>query len=298
MKLEGKVAIVAGGGQGIGEGIVRCLAEEGANVAVVDINEKTANKVADEVKSMGRKALPVTADLTDEVHVTRTVQDTIDFYGKIDILVNNIGGVSNETVTQLLESRAAFEDKALPDFMVFNSEIWDQYYRLNLKSHVMLSQAVTPIFIKQKSGKIINISSVSGRVPEPGHMPYGIMKSGDISLTWSLAKALAPYNVTVNCICPGFVYTPLWELGATAQLHMLREAKAKGQKIPTQFDNEDFEALTPKDFWLKHIVFPGTPLGREQAPEDMGLAVVFLVSEDAKNITGQTLHVDGGMVMR
>ena len=276
MKLENKVAIVAGGGQGIGEGIVRCLAKEGADVAVVDINEETATKVAEEVTSMGRKALPVTADLTDDVHVTRTVQDTMDFYGKIDILVNNIGGVSSKTVTLLLESKAAFEDKALPDFMVFNSEIWDQYYRLNLKSHVMLSQAVTPIFIKQKSGKIINISSVSGRVPEPGHMPYGSMKSGDISLTWSLAKALAPYNVTVNCICPGLVYTPLWELGAAAQLDMLREAKANGQKIPAQFDNDDFEALTARDFWLKHNVIPGTPLGREQTPEDMGRAVVFL----------------------
>ncbi|MBW1642737.1 MAG: SDR family oxidoreductase [Deltaproteobacteria bacterium] len=298
MKLEGKVAIVAGGGQGIGKGIVRCLAQEGADVAVVDINEETATKVAEEVTSMGRKALPVTADLTDDVHVTRTVQDTIDFYGKIDILINNVGGVSSETVPLLLESKAALEDEALPDFMVFNSEIWDQYYRLNLKSHVMLSQAVTPIFIKQKSGKIINVSSVSGRVPDPGHMPYGSMKSGDISLTWSLAKALAPYNVTVNCICPGFVYTPLWELGAAAQLDMLREAKANGQKIPAQFDNDDFESLAPRDFWLKHNVLPGTPLGREQTPEDMGRAVVFLVSEDAKNITGQTLHVDGGMTMR
>jgi len=298
MKLEGKVAIVAGGGQGIGEGIVRCLVEEGADVAVVDINEETANKVADEITSMGRKALPVTADLTNEAHVTRTVQDTMDFYGKIDILVNNVGGVNSKTVTLLLESKAAFEDKALPDFMVFNSEIWDQYYELNLKSHVMLSQAVTPIFIKQKSGKIINISSVSGRVPEPSHMPYGSMKSGDISLTWSLAKALAPYNVTVNCICPGLVYTPLWEIGATAQLHFLREAKVNGKEIPAQFDNDDLEALTPRDFWLKVNVIPGTPLGREQTPEDMGRAVVFLVSEDAKNITGQTLHVDGGMTMR
>ena len=182
--------------------------------------------------------------------------------------------------------------------MYFNSKVWDQYYKLNLKTHVILSQAVTPYFIKQRSGKIINISSVSGRLPEPGHMPYGSMKAGDISLTWSLARALAPYNVTVNCICPGFVYTPLWDMGATARYNMIREAKAKGQELPPGVAADDIERLTPRELWLKYIVLPSTPLGREQTAEDMGRAAVFLVSDDAKNITGQVLHVDGGMTMR
>ena len=169
---------------------------------------------------------------------------------------------------------------------------------MNLKTHVLLSQAITPYFIKQRSGKIVNISSVSGRLPEPGHMPYGSMKAGDISLTWSLARALAPYNVTVNCICPGFVYTPLWDMGATARFNMIREAKAKGQELPPGVAADDVERLTPRELWLKYIVLPSTPLGREQTAEDMGRAAVFLVSDDAKNITGQVLHVDGGMTMR
>ena len=297
MKLGDKAAIVAGGGQGIGEGIVKCLAEEGANVAVVDINGDNANKVADEVKAMGRKALAITADLTNDDEVTRVVKETVDFLGKIDILVNCVGGVSRETMELMAANRTGAGDEPLPEFMSFSSEVWDRYYQLNLKSHVMLSHAVTPHFMKQKSGKILNISSDAARSPEPGHMPYGAMKAGDISITWSLARALAPYNVTVNCICPGYVYTPLWDRGATARLEQARNAKAQG-KLPARIAAEDIEGLTPYEFWLKFIVIPGTPLGREQTSEDMGRAVVFFVSEDAKNITGQVLHVNGGQIMR
>ena len=298
MKLEGEAAIVAGGGQGIGEGIVKCLAEEGANVAVVDINGDNANKVADEVKAMGRKALAISADLTNDDEVTRAVKETVDFFGKIDILVNCVGGVSRETMELMATNRTAAGDEPLPEFMSFSSEVWDRYYRLNLKSHVMLSHAVTPHFMKQKSGKIVNISSDAGRSPEPGHMPYGAMKAGDISITWSLARALAPYNVTVNCICPGYVYTPLWDRGAAARLEQARNARAQGKELPARFAAENIEGLTPYEFWLKFIVIPGTPLGREQTPEDMGRAVVFFVSEDAKNVTGQVLHVNGGQIMR
>ena len=298
MKLKGKVALIAGGGQGIGEGISLCLAEEGADVAIADINADNAKKIAEKAKSLGRKALAISTDLTEDSEAQKTVQKTVDFFGRIDILVNNVGGVSAETLMQIGENRAAFGNEAVPEFMYFNSKVWDRYYRLNLKTHVLLSQAVTPYFIKQRSGKIVNISSVSGRLPEPGHMPYGSMKAGDISLTWSLARALAPYNVTVNCICPGFVYTPLWDMGATARHHMLREAKAKGQELPQGVAAEDVERLTPRELWLKYIVLPSTPLGREQTAEDLGRAAVFLVSDDAKNITGQVLHVDGGMTMR
>jgi NAD(P)-dependent dehydrogenase (short-subunit alcohol dehydrogenase family) len=298
MKLKNKVALVAGGGQGIGEGIALCLADEGADVAIADINADNARMVAEKAETMGRRALAILADLIDESEAQKTVRKTVDFFGKIDILINNVGGVSRETMMQIQENRIASGNEALPEFMHYDSKVWDQYYRLNLKTHVMLSQAVTPYFIKQRSGKIVNISSVAGRLPEPGHMPYGSMKAGDISLTWSLARALAPYNVTVNCLCPGFVYTPLWNIGATARYHMIREAKAKGQELPKSIAAEDIETLTPKEFWLKYIVKPATPLGRDQTAEDMGRAAVFLVSEDAKNITGQILHVDGGMTMR
>jgi NAD(P)-dependent dehydrogenase (short-subunit alcohol dehydrogenase family) len=303
MKLKDRVALVAGGGKGIGEGIVRCLAEEGADVAIADIDTDSAKRVAEGAEAMGRKALVISANLTDDSEAQKTVQETIEFFDRIDILVNNVGGVSRETLMQVIENRLESGDETLPGFMHYNSEIWDKYYSLNLKTHVVLSQAVTPYFIKQQSGNIVNISSVSGRVPEPDHMPYGSMKAGDISLTWSLARALAPYNVRVNCICPGFVYTPLWERGATIILEVIRVALSQGQELPPQFrqlsDQKIYiDKLSPYEFWLKYIVVPSTPLGREQTAEDMGRAVVFLVSDDAKNITGQVFHVDGGMTTR
>ncbi len=298
MKLKDKVALIAGGGQGIGEGISVCLAEEGADVAVADINGDNAKKVADKAKSLGRKALAVCADLTEEDEVKRTVQETVNFFGRIDILISNLGGVSLETIMHMREVRAALRDDTLPEFMYCDAKVWDRYYKLNLRSHALLTQAVTPYFIKQRSGKIVNIASIAGRLPEPTQMPYGAMKAGDISLTWTLARSLAPYNVNVNCIAPGLVYTPLWEMGATIRREMAREAMAKGQVLPPGVDPDDIERLTPRELWLKYIVMPTTPLGREQTAEDMGRAAVFLVSEDAKNITGQILHVDGGITMR
>jgi len=304
MKLEGKVAIVAGGGQGIGEGIVKCLAEEGADVAVVDINGDIARKAADTVKSMGRKGLVVIADLTDDEQADKSVRDTVDFFGKVDILVNNVGGVSLETGQVMAEYAASLGDvAALPSYMRYSSEVWDRFYELNLKTHVMMSHAVTPHFMKQQSGKIVNISSIAGRGGDPSQMPYAAMKAGDISITWSMARALAPYNVTVNCVCPGHVFTPLWERGTIGMLEGVRKAKAEGQPLPPRLrgrnlEGLDIEGIEPYKFWLDYIVKPITPLGRDQTAEDMGQAVVFLVSEDAKNITGQILHVDGGTTMR
>jgi NAD(P)-dependent dehydrogenase (short-subunit alcohol dehydrogenase family) len=298
VKLKDKVALIAGGGQGIGEGISLCLAEEGADIAVADLNVDNAKKVAEKAEAMGRKALAISADLTEEEEAQKAVRETVGFFGRIDILINNVGGMSQETQMQIVENGMTPGNETLPLFMLFTSSVWDQYYRLNLKAHILLAQAVSPYFIKQGSGKILNISSASGRLPEPDHMPYGSMKAGDISLTWSLARALAPYNVTVNCICPGLVYTPLWERGITLRHNILRTFKAQGKELPPGVSADDIENLTPRELWLKYYVKASTPLGREQTPEDMGKAAVFLVSDDAKNITGQALHVDGGLVMR
>ncbi len=297
MRVKDKAALVAGGGQGIGEGIVLCLAEEGADLVVVDIQEEQARRVADTVQAMGRKALAVPADLTREEEARKAVQKTVEYLGRIDILVNNVGGVPSETFLKLREQRELRAGGALPEFLYFNPEVWDDYYRLNLGTHVLMCQAVAPYFIQQRSGKILNVSSVSGRLPEPGHMPYGAMKAADISLTWSLAMALAPYNVNVNCLCPGFVYTPLWERGAEVRRKVIKEAIASGQEVSKELA-QDIETLPLKELWLKYLVLPYTPLKREQTAEDMGRAAVFLVSEEARNITGQVLHVDGGLAMR
>lgn len=299
MKLTGKVALVAGGGQGIGEGIARCLAEEGADVAICDINIENAKKVAGSAEEIGRKALAIYADLTNDNEAEKTVQETLDFFGRVDILINNVGGVSEETMKILMEHISSMKDPTLPSYMRYNSELWDRYYQLNLKTHVMLSNAITPHLVSQRSGCILNIASVAGRMPDPDQMPYGAAKAGDISITWSMARALAPYNVRVNCICPGFVYTPLWERGATAMLNGLRFALSQGHELPPRFRRlGDKEDLTPHEFWMNYIVKPTTPLGRDQTAEDMGRAAVFLVSEDSKNITGQVLHVDGGVTTR
>jgi NAD(P)-dependent dehydrogenase (short-subunit alcohol dehydrogenase family) len=306
MRLKDRTAIVAGGGQGIGEGIALCLGEEGADVAVIDINSEAAAAVAEKLKAMGRRSIAITADLTEEELVARATRDAVDFFGRVDILVNNVGGVSEKTLQMREEYTASFKgEAAFSPYLLFSPDIWDRYYKLNLKSHVMLSDAVTPYLMKRLSGRIVNISSVSGRMGEPMHLPYAAMKAADISLTWSLARSLAPYNITVNCVCPGFVYTPLWERGASNLMkgtrELIRGFKDKGEQLPVllqRFADADAEGLTTRDYWLNFIVRPNTPMGREQTPEDIGRAIVFFASDDAKNVTGQVLNVDGGIVMR
>ena len=157
---------------------------------------------------------------------------------------------------------------------------WNESYELNLKSHILITQAVVPYFVKQKGGKIVNIASIAGKMPGSGHMTYNIFKAADIHLARSLATALAEHNINVNCVCPGIIYTPLWEGFGALFTRLL--PKAKG--------------MTSKEYFDKFLV-PRVPLKREQTVEDIGHAVVFLVSEDARNITGQALNVDGGMVM-
>ncbi len=269
MKFEGEVAIVTGGGGGIGQGIVHCLAEEGADVAVVDIRKDAANEVADEVRALDRKSLAIEADLADSKQVNQAVQKVMDTFGRIDILVNVAGGAGKITWDRMDRTSRSFLDQE-------EEAEWDEILANNLKSHVLMCRAVAPHFLKQKSGKIVNISSIAGKRPIPGMMSYGAAKAGDISLTRSLAMELAEHNINVNCICPGVVYTGLWT--------------RRGARSP------EVKGMTPREYFLKEVL-PRVPLKREQTPEDFGRAVVFLVSEDARNITGQSLNLDGGMVM-
>ncbi|MDD4876523.1 MAG: SDR family NAD(P)-dependent oxidoreductase [Dehalococcoidales bacterium] len=268
MKLEGKVAIVSGGG-GIGQGIVRCLAEEGADVAVIDIKEESANIAANEVKKLGRRSLALTADMTDSKDVGQVVKNIIDTFGKIDILVNNVGG----------HGEAYWGGTSLR-FVDQEEAEWDQDLSVNLKTQVLMSRAVVPYFIKQNSGKIINMSSIGGKRGAPGNMTYGAAKAAVLHFTKSLALELAGYNVNVNAICPGVLFTPLLARGIAHRIPFIPEAKG----------------MTAREYFNKSTL-SRVPLKREQTPEDIGRAVVFLVSEDAKNITGQSLNVDGGLIM-
>jgi len=277
MKLEGKVAIVTGAASGLGQGIARCLAEEGADIVIADINMDNANKVAEEVRGFGRKTLVIEADVTRKETTERVVKDALNTFGRIDILVNNVGGGR-------VEPEAAAEPLPLSTPLItdLTEEAWDGAYEVNLKSQVLMSQAVVPHMRVQKSGKIINISSIAGKMGSGGRlMPYSSIKAGVIVFTRALAREVARENINVNCICPGLIYTPAWQLMAeylwqtTPEYQQLKEAK-------------DVFLLTVTSL---------TPLGREQTPEDIGRMAVFLASEDSRNITGQSINVDGGIVM-
>jgi len=268
MKLKDKVAIVTGGAQGLGKGIAQCLANEGASIAILDINGENAEKMAQELAVQGRKSLAVQADLTISEQVERAVKEVLNFFGKIDILINNAGGYPTQIFD--LESGTRSIDRT--------EEEWDTCYDLNLKTQVLMCRAVIPHMVDQKSGKIVNISSGSAGMPSSDLICYATAKAASVHYTRILSRELAKDNINVNCVCPGVIYTPLWEKGAAVFTKVIPEAKG----------------ASPRDFFLQALV-SNVPLGRQQTPEDIGYAVTFFVTEEAKNITGQTLYVDGGM---
>ena len=205
MRLRDKVAIVTAAGRGIGHAIALCLAKEGANMVVNSFHEETTTKVADEIKAMGRRTLAIAGDITPPDMVYRVIEGTIDTFGRIDILVNNVGGGPL--------TRREYGDNILGKLEVE----WDGMYQQNLKAPVMMCQLAAGHFIAQKSGKIINIASVAGLNTynsKTSPVSYRAVKAGLIRYTQSLADELGPYNVNVNCICPGYVYTPNWQRSA------------------------------------------------------------------------------------
>lgn len=262
MKLKDRVAIVTGGGQGIGRGIVQCLAEEGADIAILTKSGDSGVKAAEEIEKMGRKGLPIKTDVTDSKQVDRAVKETMDTFGKIDILVNTVGAGSVD----------------IAPFVELDESIWDRNYALNVKSQVFTCKAIVPHFIERGYGKIVNLSSIGGKRASAMNAPYGATKAGVIYFTKALAVELGSHHINVNCICPGGVFTPTF--AKLIDKYMIRpDAKEKG--------------MTPRDFFDKFMM-RGYPLKREITPEDIGRATVFLVSEDARNITGQTLNISSG----
>ncbi len=267
MTPRSRVAMVTGGAQGLGRGIADCLARDGDDIAIVDINGEGARQAAEEIAATGRKTLAVTADLTDNAQVERAVGEVIERFGRIDVLVNNAGGYPLE----------AFVGTGSTRIVDRTEEEWDATYAVNLKTTVMTCRAVIAHFTAQKSGKIVNISSASAVTPSAALVCYATAKAGVVHYTRILARELARDNVNVNCVLPGIIYTPLWEKGAAAFAQL-----APGG-----------EAISPRQ-WFERNLVPGVPLGREQTAEDIGEAVAFLVSERARNITGQSICVDGG----
>ncbi|NKE05307.1 MULTISPECIES: 3-oxoacyl-[acyl-carrier-protein] reductase [Mesobacillus] len=247
MRLEGKVALVTGASRGIGREIALELAREGASVAVNYAgSEAKALEVVDEIKAMGRDAFAIQADVSNSESVTDMAKGTIERFGKIDILVNNAGITKDNLLMRMKESE------------------WDDVININLKGVFLCTKAVTRQMMKQRSGRIINISSIVGVSGNPGQANYVAAKSGVIGLTKTSAKELSSRGITVNAVAPGFITTDM-----TDKLN---------EEVKTEM--------------LKQI-----PLARFGEPKDIARTVVFLASEDSAYMTGQTLHVDGGMVM-
>ncbi len=264
LKIKDKTAIVTGAGNGIGRAIAKRLAAEEAVVVVADLIGEDAQHVAAEIIEQGGRALSMQVDATSEAEVECMVQNTIKAYGKIDILVNNVGGGSGPAVIVKIDPAD-----------------WDRTMDVTLKSAFLCCRAVGRAMIEKRQGRIINISSISGKRGESLIGAYCAAKFGVLGLTQVLAKELGRYSITVNAVCPGYVYTPGWEKLA---LSMKENYSTMADKSP----EEIFE-------WR---VKPLTALGRPQSAEDIASLVAFLTSAEAGNITGQAINVDGGAVMQ
>ena len=264
MRLSGKVAIVTGGGSGIGRGIVLAMAREGADIAIPDIQALNAEKVADEVKAMGRKVIAMKTDVTSSADVKAMADRVRDTYGKIDVLVNNAGMAA---------------PPGMP-FMNNTEEDWDRAFAVNTKSVFLTCKAVVPHMIERKSGAIVNIASIAGPLAAPTMPAYSVAKGGVITFTRVLAKELAQHGVRANAICPGVLWTDFWQKLAA---HIAET-------------NPAFKGMTPRQVFDKRVS-DVTPMKREQHPEDIGWAAVFLASDEARNITGISLPVDGGVMI-
>jgi meso-butanediol dehydrogenase/(S,S)-butanediol dehydrogenase/diacetyl reductase len=264
MRLAGKVALVTGGGSGIGRGIVLALAREGAEIAIPDIQPGNAESVAREVQALGRKAIAMKTDVTREAEVTAMIDRTREAFGQIDIVVNNAGLASAP---------------GMP-FTNNTEEDWDRVYAVNVKSIFFSCKAIAPYFIERKKGRIINIASIAGPLAAVTMPPYSVSKGGVITFTRIVAKELAPHGVTVNAICPGVLWTPFWQGLAD---HIART-------------NPAFSGMTARQVFDKRVN-DVIPMKCEQTPEDIGWAAVFLASDEARYVTGQALNVDGGCVM-
>ena len=247
MQLEGKIALVTGASRGIGKAIAVALAAAGADVAVNYAgNKAAAEAVAAEIEAMGRKVLLLQGDVAQLEVCTEMIDAVIKEFGRIDILVNNAGITRDNLLMRMKE------------------EDWDAVLNTNLKGVFNCTKAAVKYMMKQRAGRIVNITSVVGVMGNAGQANYAAAKAGVIGFTKALAKEVSSRGITANVIAPGFIATDMTKvLGESVQEEMLKTI----------------------------------PLGRPGDPQDVANAVLFFASEEAAYITGQVLNVDGGMVM-
>ncbi|MHB2153668.1 3-oxoacyl-[acyl-carrier-protein] reductase [Calditrichota bacterium GD2] len=243
---EGKVAIVTGSARGIGKAIALKLAREGYHVVISDILQDAAKETAQEIEKLGVKSLAVVADVSKAEDAGNLIKQTVEAFGQVDVLVNNAGITRDNLAIRMSEGE------------------WDSVLNINLKGTFLCSQAAAKVMMKKRSGRIINIASVSGILGTAGQANYASSKAGVIALTKAFARELGARNITVNAVAPGYIATEMTE------------------KLPENVKEE----------YLKQI-----PLKRAGTPEDVANVVAFLASDAASYVTGTTLIVSGGLVM-
>jgi 3-oxoacyl-[acyl-carrier protein] reductase len=242
-QIENKVAIVTGGGGGIGGAIVRRFAAEGAKVTIADIDDEAAQARATEVTALKGDAMPIVIDVTSKKSVEQMVQATKERWGRIDILANVAGGALIKPVIEVTEAE------------------WDHVININLKSTFLCSQAVLPTMIKQHYGKIVSISSIYGFTGNATRASYATAKAGVAVFTKSLALEMISQGVNVNAIAPGRILT---------------------DRVRGHYNENE---------WAERVAM--IPMKRAGQPEEIASAVLFLVTDENKYITGQTIHVNG-----
>jgi len=246
MSLKEKVALVTGSAQGIGKSIALALASDGVDCIISDVNLDAAEKTAEEIRAVGRKALALKANVADAEEVSEMIKQGMDAFGKIDILVNNAGITRDGLLMRMKE------------------EDWDLVLSINLKGAFLCSKAMARPMMKQRSGRIINIASIVGAMGNAGQANYVASKAGLIGLTKTVARELASRGITCNAVAPGFIDT------------------AMTRSLPEE---------------VKENLYAQIPMGKLGTSEDVAAAVRFLASDEAGYVTGQVIHVNGGMYM-
>ncbi|MFH1135912.1 MAG: SDR family NAD(P)-dependent oxidoreductase [Pseudomonadota bacterium] len=254
-KVEGKIALVTGGGRGLGEGIVMSLAREGADVVVADILIEEARAVVEKVKKLGRRGLAVQVDVTKLDQVEAMLETIVKEMGTLDIAVNNAGVLGTAALTDMTEQE------------------WDRVMTVNAKGAFLCVKTELKYFLAKGEGRIINISSIAGKMGVPMLAHYCASKFAVLGLTNAAAKEVASTRITVNAICPGIIGTDMW-LGEKGLANVF--------KGPDESQEQS---------WKRNLA-AFIPQGVAQTPEDMGDAVVYLAA--AEHVTGQALNVDGG----